>query len=800
MKKILLSFSFALLLLAACKKENTANSETSLTASNDGLDRTVLPIKEPDAPEYDELDARNAKPPKAFKVEAPKNAPNVLVILIDDMGFGMPSVFGGPVHMPTAEKLASEGLRYNRFHTTGLCSPSRIALLTGRNHHSNNMGTIAETATAFPGNTGLRPQNITPLAEILKLNGYSTAQFGKCHETAPWEISESGPFDRWPTGAGFEKFYGFMGAETNQWYPGLFDGTTRIDPPNDPNYHLMPDLANHAIDWMKAQKALTPDKPFFVYFAPGATHTPHHVPKEWIEKYKGKFDMGWDKMRELTLERQKKLGVVPQNTKLAAKHPDIRDWNKLSDMEKKVYSRQMEIYAAFGEYADYYIGKVYESLEEMGIADNTIVYYILGDNGDSPEGGLGGGSELAFLNGAPTTVQEYYNDLDKQGSPYSVPHYSAAWAVAGDAPFAWTKEIAANFGGTRNGMIVRWPKGIKEKGGLRSQFTHMIDIAPTILEASGLPQPKTVNGITEHPIEGVSMVYSFNDAKAKEKHTTQYFELTGSRAIYHDGWVAGALHKVPWRYDKPVALNQDKWELYNTIDDFSESTDLAAKYPEKLKELQDLFMSEAKKYHVLPIDDRSFERLNAKLAGRPDLMAGRTSLTLYNGTPGMVENAFINVKNTSFTITANLDKSNNSNGVIICQGGRFGGWSLYMKGGKPIFHYNWLGKERFTVVSKEAVSSGNAVIKLKFDYSGDGIGKSAIASIYINDKQVAQGNISKTHAVIFCTDETADVGRDDATPVTEDYKAWDNKFTGQLKKVTIDLQQKNKTVAYNSRK
>lgn len=717
-----------------------------------------------------------------------------MIVLLDDMGFGMPSAFGGPIHMPTADRLAAEGLRYNRFHTTALCSPSRIALLTGRNHHSCNMGTIAETATAFPGNTGLRPEDITPLAEILRLNGFNTAQFGKCHETASWEISPSGPFDRWPTGAGFEKFYGFMGAETNQWYPGLYDGTTRVEPSHDPNYHLMPDLADKAIDWMRSQKSLTPDKPFFMYFAPGATHTPHHVPKDWIAKYKGKFDEGWDKMREYTLERQKKLGVVPQNTKLAPKHPDVKDWDKLSDLEKKVYARQMEIYAAFGEYADYHVGRLMDAVKDLGIMDNTLIFYILGDNGDSPEGGLMGGSELAFLNGAPTTMEEYAKDFDKQGGPYSVPHFSASWAVAGDAPFTWTKEIAANFGGTRNGLIVHWPKGIKEQGGLRSQFAHIIDIAPTILEATGLPQPKLVNGIEQHPIEGTSFLYTFNDANAVGRHTTQYFELTGSRAIYQDGWVAAAVHKIPWAGNLSK-LEDDKWELYNTNDDFSESTDLSKQNPEKLKELQDLFMKEAEKYHVLPIDDRSFERLNAAIAGRPDLMNGRTSLTLYTGTPGMVENAFINVKNTSFTITADIDNAKSANGVILCQGGRFGGWSLYMKAGKPVFHYNWLGKERYTIASTQATPAGKSVVKFVFTYDGGGLGKSGTGTLYIDDKQVATGKISRTHAVILCTDETADIGQDDGTPVSEDYKAWDNKFTGRINKVTVDIQPAAKPVA-----
>jgi arylsulfatase A-like enzyme len=767
-----------------------ASFADTLSGPNAELDRTSLPIKEPARATYSELDARNVKPPARFEVKAPANAPNVLIVLIDDMGFGMPSTFGGPVNMPTADALAKDGLRYNRFHTTAMCSPTRAALLTGRNHHSNNMGAIAEDATGFPGNTGVRPNDIAPLAEVLRLNGYNTAHFGKSHEVAPWQINTSGPYNDWPVYSGFEHFYGFLGAETNQWYPILYQDNTQIEQPKDPNYHFMKDMTDHAISWVRAQHSLTPDKPFFMYFAPGATHTPHQVPAEWIAKYKGKFDMGWDALREQTLQRQKALGIVPADTKLAPKPSDIKDWSQYTDIEKKALERQMELYAAYGEFADYHVGRLINSLKDLGVLDNTLVIYILGDNGDSPEGGLTGGSEVSFINGAPDSLKDYYDHLSEQGGPKSYPHYAGGWAVAGDTPFTWTKEVAANFGGTRNGMIVSWPKYISEPGGVRSQFAHVIDVDPTILEAAHLPQPKEVDGVAQHPIEGVSFLDTFNDATQKERHTTQYFELLGSRAIYSDGWIAAAVHRDPWKPEVLYTLQNDKWELYDTRADFSESTDLSSQHPEKLKELQALFMSEAQKYHVLPIDDRGAERLNPALAGRPDLMEGRTSLTLYPDTPGLAENAFINMKNTSFTIDAQLDSTANANGVILCQGGRSGGWSLYVVNGKPKFQYNWLGRIRYSIMSNEALPKGASTVRFEFAYDGGGLGKGGKGTIFIDGKKVGEGRIDKTQPYVITTDETADVGLDRGAPVSDDYKPLDNAFKGTVKKVTISVQSK----------
>ena len=756
-------------------------------------DRTVLPIHEPLYPHSTALDVRNAPPPPPrFEVKAPAGAPNVLIVLIDDMGFGQSSAFGGPLTMPTVERLANSGLRYNEFHTTALCSPTRAALLTGRNHHTNNTGSIMETSTAFPGNTGQRPVSVAPLATMLRYNGYTTAAFGKNHETAAWEVGPSGPTDRWPTRNGFDKFYGFMGGETNQWAPAIYDGMTKIETPKDPNYHFMNDMTNQAIKWMKSVKSLTPDKPFFIYFAPGATHAPHHVPKEWIAKYKGKFDQGWDKLREETLARQIKLGVVPAGTKLAPKPAAIKDWDKLTADEKKLFTRQMEVFAGFGEYTDTEIGRLVDAIAGMGQLDNTLIFYIVGDNGASAEGGMSGlFNEMTYFNGVQETVQDVLKHYDDLGGPNSYGHYAAGWAVAGDTPFSWTKQVASNYGGTRNGMVVHWPKSVKAKGEVRSQWHHVIDIAPTILEAAGLPEPKMVNGVPQTPIEGVSMLYTLNDGKAGDRHLTQYFEMFGNRAIYNDGWFAGTIHRAAWEQKPRAALENDTWELYDTRTDFSLANDMAKQNPEKLKEMQDLFMTEAVKYSVLPIDDRTLERLNAALVGRPDLMAGRTTLTVYEGMAGMSENVFINTKNRSHTITAEVNiPKGGAKGVILAQAGRFGGWSLYLKNGVPTYTYNFLGLKRFTIAAKQAVPAGKATIRFEFAYDGGGLAKGGVGTIFVNGKKVAEGRIEQTQPLSFSADEGADVGEDGETPVVENYGVpAPYKFTGKINKVTIDVKE-----------
>ncbi len=755
------------------------------------LDRTVLPIAEPKRPVYTEIDARNVKAPPRFEVKAPAGAPNVVIVLIDDLGFGVPSSFGGPVAMPTLDKLAQGGLRYNNFHTTALCSPTRAALKSGRNHHTVNMAFITELATAFPGATGQIPNATAPLAETLRLNGYATAAFGKWHETAAWEASVAGPFDRWPTRQGFDKFYGFLGGETNQWAPYLYDGTAVVELPADPNYHFMTDMTEKARAWIKHQKALTPDRPSFIYFAPGAVHAPHHVPKEWIAKWKGKFDQGWDAIREQSLARQIAMGVVPPGTKLAPKPPALKDWDKLSADERRLFARQAEVYAAFVEYTDYEIGRMLKAFDEVGEADNTLVIYVAGDNGTSGEGGQNGMfNEYTYFNGVQETVEDMLKKMDQWGGPETYPHMAAGWSVALNSPFGWMKQVPSDFGGTRNGMVVSWPKGIKAKNEIRTQFSHVIDVAPTVLQAIGLPEPKSVNGVKQIPMAGTSLMYSFEDAKAKERRTTQYFEIAGNRAIYHEGWFARTIHKAPWE-PKPRRTLQDNsaWQLYDVRSDFSLADDLATKNPKKLAEMQKIFLAEAAKYGVLPMDDRFFERLDPAAVGRPDLMGKRTSMTLAEGMTGMMEGVFVNVKNRSKTITAEIDvPASGGNGTVVAQGGRFGGWSLYVKDGVPAYDYNYLGMQQTSIVSSKKLAAGKSELRFQFDYDGGGPAKGGLGTLFVNGEKVGESRIPVTQPGMFSADETADVGIDLGTPVVESIGAEaKSRFTGRIPKVTVQV-------------
>jgi len=756
-----------------------------------GIDRTVLPIKAPARPTFKELDVRNATSPERFEVKAPEGAPNVILVLLDDLGFAGTSNFGGPVSTPTFDRIASEGVYYNNFHTTAVCSPTRAAIKSGRNHQVNNMGFITEMATGFPGNTGEIPQNVTPVAEMLRLNGYSTGAFGKWHETATWETSVSGPMDRWPHRQGFDKFYGFFGGETNQWAPFVYDGTHVVELPEDPNYHFMNDMTNQAIAWMKYQKALTPDKPYFIYFAPGATHAPHHVPQNYIDKWKGKFEGGWDVMREQILARQIEKGVVPKGTKLAPKPEAIPAWESLTADQKKLFTRQAEVFAGFLDMTDHEIGRLVDAVEESGQANNTMIIFVYGDNGTSSEGGANGMySEMTYFNGVKETVEDMLKKYDKWGGPETYPHMAAGWAVMFDTPYQWTKQVGSDFGGTKVGMAIRWPKGIKANGGLRPQFGHVIDVAPTILEAAGLPEPKMVNGIEQRPMDGTSLVYSFNDAAVKEKHATQYFEITGNRAIYHEGWYARTIHRAPWEVKPRRPLTEDIWELYDVANDFSLANDLAAKHPEKLKALQDLFMKEAEKNHVLPIDDRTMERIIAANVNRPDIMGSRKSLTLAEGMVGMSENVFINIKNRPITLTAEVEipADKLANGIIIAQGGRFGGWALYVKDGIAAYDYNFLGMERYTVSSTVKLTPGKHTLKFDFAYDGGGPGKGGKGTFYLDDKNVGEGRIERTQPGIFSADETADVGIDLATPVVERVGAEaKSKFNGRIPKLTVEV-------------
>ncbi len=765
------------------------------------VNRTKLPIADPKPQKFTEENVRNVKKPENSNlgIQAPKDAPNVVVILLDDFGFGQGSTFGGPIEMPTLDALAKEGLRYNQFHTTALSSPTRTALLTGRNHHKNNMGAISEAATSFPGNTGIRPNNIATLPKILKYNGYATAMFGKNHEVPAWESGPAGNQRLWPTSIGFEKFYGFFGGETDQFQPVLVDGITRIPTPRTENYHFTTDMTNKAIEWMKLQKSYNPEKPFFTYYAPGAVHAPHQAPKEWIDKYKGKFSEGWDVMREKTFKKQKEMGIIPANTVLPPKVDYVKDWDTLSEKEKKIYERQMEVYAGFASHADNEIGRLINALKEMGEYENTLIFYIAGDNGASPEGNARGSlNSLSFYNKVNEDIDYVYKNLDKLGSVESFGHYATGWSIAGNAPFAWSKGVASDFGGTRNGMVISWPKMIKKGGDIRTQWSHVTDIAPTVLEAAKLPEPKEVDGIKQDPIQGTSMLYTIDKPKAQSRHTRQYFEIAGNRAIYDNGWLARVIHVPLWEDSTPFqSLEEDKWELYDTRKDFSLANNVADKYPEKLKELRKIFDEEAIKNKVYPIDDRTIERLNAQIAGRPDAIAGRTSLTLYEGAIGIPENSFINIKNKSYEIVAelNIEDPAKTNGVIIAQGGDYAGWSLFVKNGVPMHEYNWLSYERTVLTGDTKLKKGKNQLKYVFKYDengkggkGDmaGLGKGGNAYLYLNDKLIGKTFIPNTVSTMFSFDDGVAVGEDDGGRASNQYNA-PFRFNEKINKVVVTL-------------
>jgi arylsulfatase A-like enzyme len=754
--------------------------------------REVLPI--PDVTPaglttYDAKDPETTFPP-IEPLRPPEGAPNVLIVLIDDVGFGASSAFGGPINTPNAERLAANGLKYNRFHTTALCSPTRQALLTGRNHHTVGMGGITEIATSAPGYSSIRPNTCAPLAETLKLNGYSTAQFGKCHEVPVWETSPMGPFGAWPTGSGFEYFYGFIGGEAHQYYPAIYEGTIPVEPEKTPEegYHFMSDMTDKAIKWIHQQKALMPDKPFFAYFAPGATHAPHHVTPEWADKYKGEFDDGWDALRERTFAKQKELGVIPEDAELTPRHEEIPAWDDMPEELKPVLSRQMEVYAGFLEFTDHHVGRLLDALEDLGVLENTIVYYIIGDNGASAEGTVNGTyNEMINFNGAAAleTPEFMMERLDAFGGPDSYNHYAVGWAHAMCAPYQWTKQVASHWGGTRNGTIVHWPQGIKARGEVRTQFAHVIDVAPTVLEAAGLVEPTVVHGVLQRPLEGVSMTYSFDDSGADERHTTQYFEMFCNRGIYHGGWTAVTRHSIPWMLLEAPALEDDVWELY-APGDWTQAHDLAQEQPEKLADLQRLFLIEASKYNVLPLDDRRVERFNADLAGRPTLVRGERQL-LYGGMGRLTENSVVSIKNKSHAVTADIVvPQGGAEGVIIAQGGSIGGWSLYLKGGKPRYCYNLLGIQRFYVDSDTKVPEGTHQVRMEFDYEGGGLGKGGDVTLYLDGAKVGEGKVAATAAIIFSADDTCDVGEENGALVADDYPA-PNTFTGEVNWVEIDV-------------
>ena len=762
----------------------------------DQLNRSILPIPDVEHVGLTTFDAKDPDTtfPPITQLRPPKGAPNVLIILIDDCGFGATSAFGGPVATPNADRLAKTGLKLTRFHTTALCSPTRQALLTGRNHHSVNMGGICEIATSAPGYTSVLPKNKAPLAMTLKLNGYATAQFGKCHEVPVWQTSPMGPFDQWPTGGGgFEYFYGFIGGETNQWYPAIYEGTTPMEQDKSPEegYHFTDDMTDKAIGWIRAQKSLMPDKPFFIYYAPGATHAPHHVPKEWADKYKGKFDGGWDKVREETFARQKKLGVIPSDAELTKRPDEIPAFDDMPEALKPILRREMEVYAGFLEHTDHHVGRLIDTLEDLEIDGETLIYYIFGDNGASAEGTPNGCfNEVAVLNGMADleTPEFLMSKIDDFGGPDAYNHYAVGWAHAMNTPYQWTKQVASHFGGTRNGTIVHWPNGIKEKGGTRSQFHHVIDIAPTILEAAGIPAPTIVNSVQQAPYEGVSMLYALGDAKAAERRQLQYFEMFCNRGIYHKGWTAVTRHGVPWLGSYERTFDEDVWELYDTNLDWTQSKDLAKENPDKLRDLQRLFLIEATKYNVIPLDDRTFERFNADLAGRPQLIKGDSQL-LFGGMARLSEGSIVVTHNKSYSLTAEIEVPDaGAKGVIVALGGSVGGWSLYAHGGKLKHCYNFFGIERYFTESSQPLAAGKYQVRMEFKYDGGGLAKGGTVSLFIDGKKDGEGRVERSVPMVFSADETCDVGKETGSPVSPDYGPEGNRFSGKVNWVQIDLE------------
>jgi arylsulfatase len=749
----------------------------------------VLPHPEPPFAGRIGITAADSTPDFPNQVAAPKGAPNILLILTDDVGFGASSTFGGPIPTETMDRLAKNGLRYTQFHTTALCSPTRAALLTGRNHHSVATGVIMEAGTGYPGYNTLMPKSAGTFAEILRQNGWNTAWFGKNHNVPDWQGSQAGPFDLWPTGLGFEYFYGFIGGDTSQWNPAIFEGTRPIEPPHEQaGYFFDRDMADHTIARIRMLDSVAPDKPWVAYYAPGTAHAPHHAPKDWIAKFKGRFDQGWDKVREETLARQKALGIVPADTKLTERSPGIPAWDSLDADHKKVAAHMMEVYAAALAYCDSQMGRVVDAIEEMGELDNTLVIYIQGDNGASAEGGLNGLlNEMTFFNAIPEDFAQVQKRMGELGGPMTFNHYPIGWAHAMDTPFQWTKQVASHFGGTRNGLVISWPARIKDKGAIRTQFHHVIDVYPTILEATGVVSPTSLNGVAQKPVEGTSMVYTFDAAAEPSRHAVQYFEMLGNRAIYENGWVAATTPPTPpWSsVGGDVGVLDYKWELYDVAHDFSQANDLAAKEPDRLKRMQDLFLAEAKKYDVLPLDNSKVQRLDT--INRPSLTRGRSVFTFYQGLARIPEGAAPDTKNKSFSIVAALDvPKGGADGMLLTQGGRFAGWGLWMQRGKPVYCYNLAGVERTCVTGSAAVPAGRHVVGMDFKYDGGGPGKGGTANLTVDGKPAGSVKIPRTLGYRLSLDETFDCGEDTGTPVAETYKV-PFPYAGRIDKVAVRL-------------
>lgn len=753
--------------LFSCNQNHSDNSSSNKSSEN------ILPYPPTEFKGKIGTSFEDSKEDYPQPLKAQEGAPNVIIILLDDVGFGQAGIMGGPIPTPTMDKLAADGITYTRFHTTGICSPTRAALLTGRNHHQVGFGTISELSTGYPGYNSIWGKDVGTVAEVLKQNGYSTAAWGKWHNTPDWETNPIGPFNQWPTGLGFEYFYGFQGGETNQYYPQLFKNTTPVEPKKTPEegYHLTEDLTNDAIAWVSQQKSINPDKPYFMYFATGAAHAPLHAPKAWVDKFKGQFDGGWDAMREHTLERQKKMGIVPENTQLSVRPESIPAWETLSADEKKLFSRQMEVFAGFLAHTDYWTGKLIKSVRSLPGGKNTMVVYIIGDNGSSAEGSMTGTlNNMMTQNGFPDNIERQLNEMEDLGGPKHENHFAVPWAWAGSAPFQWMKRVPSHFGGTRNGMIVSWPASIASKGEKRTQFHHVIDIAPTIYEAAHIEMPTRINGVDQTPLAGVPMNYSFDDTDAADTRTTQYFETGGHRAIYHDGWVAASFHGVPWQLSGSVGFNKEDniWELYNIEEDFSEAIDVSKQHPEKLDKLKGIFDEEAKKFNVYPLDDRFVER--STNPNRPSVIRGKKEFTYLAGTTRIPEGSAPPVYARSHSISAKINYAKGDEGVIVANGGTSAGYSLYIKGGKLIYFYNFFHLNHYEVVST-TLPEGDLDIKMVYTQESKELGGGGTAQLFVNGNSVASGKVDKVVPSRYSATETMDIGMDLGSTVSTDYKA-----------------------------
>lgn len=778
-------------LLCSLPFAGRAQSPSSGVTSVPPSSETVLPFKDFRHTGSIGRTIDESDPPRfPAPVRPPDGAPNIVLILIDDAGYGQFGTFGGAVPTPALDSVAAEGLRYTRFHTTALCSPTRAALLTGRNHHVAGTGIITEAATGYDGYTGIIPRNVGTIAEVLRQHGYATSWFGKNHNTPAWETSQVGPFDRWPSGLGFDYFYGFMGGDMDQWQPILYENHNLVPRSEDPDYIMTVDLVDRAIAWLRRTRSIDATKPYFLYMAPGATHAPHHVHPDYVKPFEGKFDAGWDVYREQAFERQKQLGVIPADAKLTPRPAQLPAWDSLSADQKRLFARMMEVFAGFTAETDHEMGRLLEVVRSLPDADNTLIFYIVGDNGASAEGGLVGLlNENSFFNGVPEALEDNLRQIDEIGGPKHFNHFPAGWAWAMCTPFQWTKQIASHLGGVRNPMAVSWPRKIKDAGSVRSQFHHVIDIAPTIYEAAGITFPDTLNGVSQRPLDGVSIAYSFEDPAARDRRRSQYFEMFVNRGIYHDGWWAASRTAIPWESGAAkVDPDTATWELYNLETDYSQAEDLAASNPERLRQLQEFWWAEAARNNVLPLDGRKIERLSSELQGRPSLVQGRTSITYYPGVIGLPGDSAPNVLNKSFSISAALDrKDSDGDGVIFSYGSSEGGYGIYIKDGRPVFVGNYLGRTYARAAGTAPIPTGAVTLRGEFAYDGGGLGKGGTLTLFVNGEKAGEARMEHTHAITLGITGYLDIGMDTGSSV--DMQAYTSPFRygGTIDSVTVDL-------------